>query len=135
MPAASTRWRIDFAQRRIIRAPATASKAASLILGLRRTNALSKCSEKIRFCEPDPPRQRITAAQAIEQACRQLDDHRAFAAQPARGDTRRKPARCRDQEGGAIEQDVERLPQAGLAAGAASASTPIPAAARSASGR
>ena len=45
------------------------------------------------------------------------------------------PRAVGDQPVGPIEQPVEHPAQAGLAAGAVSASTPIPAAARSSSGR
>jgi len=65
----------------------------------------------IDFAEPDPARQRIAPAQARGQAHRQFDDHRAFAMQPTGGDTARQPARGRDEQVGAVEQNVEHTAQ------------------------
>ncbi len=95
-------------------------------------NAAQKGREEIGFAEPDPGGQRVAAAQAAQQARRQLGDDRAFAAQSRRRDTRRA-ARAPRRPAPRCGRAGYRAPGAapGSIAAAVSASTPIPAAARS----
>ncbi len=59
-----------------------------------------------------PHRQRIAAPQPPRQPLRQLHDDRTFMPQPAACDCRRQQSRLRDQPLGAVEQAVDRRPQA-----------------------